>query len=313
MKYLTATALMVLGVGVSFDSHAHHVQASFPYYKVCMTVGANGADQAPKVRFIGTNGSTGFLTMDNTGPHDRNDFEANMDTCVEFGTRQAGMRDVGPIVALEFDANHMTDDLDYSELKLWRMQDGNVLQGANGKNQYSHFPNTGTFGDDGTAVKSAFMNTVSTGLVYIEQPPIGRWVRTGSSQQTQNFKLEQTLTSNSGQSLSNESKRVLTSSIESKLEFEGIGELSSKLETSVEQTKSSGKSSNEGKTVTLSQSCGKTFQQVGRPNIWQWENTIVANSFSVSVRSCDFACTKDRTPPNGVAGDFDLANSCDIE
>lgn len=313
MKYLTATALMVLGVGVSFESHAHHIKAGFPYYTVCMTVGANGADQAPKVRFIGTNGSTGFLSMDNTGPHDRNDFEANQDTCVEFNTRQAGMSDVGPILALELDASHMTDDLWYSELKVWRMKDGNVLKGANGQYQYSYFPNPGELGDDGNAVSSVHMDTVSTGLVYIEQPPKGRWVRTGSSRQTQNFELEQTLTSNSGQTLSSESKRVLTSSIESKLEFEGIGELSSKLETSIEKTKTSGKSSNEGKTVTIKQSCGKTFEQVGRPNIWQWENSVVANSFNVSVRSCDFACTRNRTPPNGIAGDFDLANSCDIQ
>lgn len=313
MNYFGTLVFVTLATLLNLDAFAHHTQPGVPYYSACMGVGSNGADQAPKIKFIGTNGSTNFLVMDNTGPHDRNDFEANQPTCVEFSTRQAQMSDVGPILALEFDASHMTDDLDYNYVHVWRMQDGEVMRGSNGHHQFSSFPNTGTFGDDGIAVKSAYMQTTTTGLVYITKPEEGRWIRTGSSRQSQAFELERTLTSDSGQSLTKESKSVLTSAIESKLEFEGIGDLTSKLETSLEQTKTSQTSSSEGKTVTTKQTCTKAFEQVGRPIIWQWENSIVANSFSVTVRTCDFACTADRTPPNGVAGDLAPANSCDIK
>jgi hypothetical protein len=77
-------------------------------------------------------------------------------------------------------------------------------------------------------------------------------------------------------------------------------------------TSTSEKREDNSKGVTIKDTCEKTFAQVGRPIIWQWESSAVSNSFKLKLKSCDFACTEDISYPPSKYPDTASANSCDI-
>ena len=293
-------------------AHANHIQKDIPYYNVCIQAGSDGTNESGMtVKLKGTSGVTDYVLLDNRADHEKDDFNGNKLSCFELSTRQIGMKDIGPILSLTLKAD-LSDDFCYTNVLVERGVNGKVSLGPNNVWHRSQFPNTGCLGNNPNPdVTIANMDTTTKNLTFLRQPPKGRWVDAGSGGVSIGLEHTITMTKGFGSTLSKEQTNTVTAAIEQKSEFVGLGEVTAKLEASRTFTETNTETKNEESGFSSKTTCVGNFSSSKLPAIWQWEESVVANSFSVTVLSCHFACTFDSsTLPSGKGGDHDMALSC---